>query len=505
MWITFGNAVIIHLLLVLGGTGYEQEAEPDARRSATKGGSTASHGGAGEEGPIRGRDGDMFNETLADLPTPQDSIFSSKVEPVVEIILIVLCVMNLVVCGVRLFSFVSAGLPYIVLCRLKADGESEVPFGDVKEETNLFQFKDTQDEQLFCHEQGEELEDSDQADDIEHGDEDVPENQDEARLSQLLSSGWSTLWIVTSSPAAVYELLFFVFALLAVALQEPLMTTFSLFEICFWPGCKAVVDALLVNGGKMARTMLMGILCAHVWMVFGMKLFSSAHETCDTYLQCVLSYLYNAIRNNGVTEMVNKPGEDFPFPRNIADALVHPNGQYSFAVRIIWEISFQVLFLYLLLSIITGIVIDGFSVLRDEHDAAKANIESFCFVCGLSKIHLERTGTDFAQHIQRVHNARWYIFFLVYLKRKMETEGAELTVQEQFVADLVWPSSMHGRLSTEWLPRLVTVSKSEIEPEDETNTNISRVCETIEQLKTSIAQIETQLASATGDRSRSPV
>jgi hypothetical protein len=77
--------------------------------------------------------------------------------------------------------------------------------------------------------------------------------------------------------------------------------------------------------------------------------------------QCFFAYLYKTIRGDGVKEVLDDPGQQFAFPHNIVDATL---GEDDFLMRIVWDITFQIIFIYILVAIITGIVIDGFGDLK---------------------------------------------------------------------------------------------------------------------------------------------
>ena len=77
--------------------------------------------------------------------------------------------------------------------------------------------------------------------------------------------------------------------------------------------------------------------------------------------QCFFAYLYKTIRGDGVKEVLDDPGQQFAFPHNIVDATL---GEDDFLMRIVLDITFQIIFIYILVAIITGIVIDGFGDLK---------------------------------------------------------------------------------------------------------------------------------------------
>jgi hypothetical protein len=79
-------------------------------------------------------------------------------------------------------------------------------------------------------------------------------------------------------------------------------------------------------------------------------------DYCLNLWQCFSSFLFRTIRGDGLKDVMALPGEDFRFPTNIVDAFMGVDGYDSFAAKLAWDISFQVWFLYILLSIITGMM-----------------------------------------------------------------------------------------------------------------------------------------------------
>jgi hypothetical protein len=93
-------------------------------------------------------------------------------------------------------------------------------------------------------------------------------------------------------------------------------------------------------------------------------------------------YIYIALRGDGVKDLIADPS----VPLNIVDSVMPDQG--FFLPYLLWDMSFQWLFIYVLLAIITGIVIDAFSGLRDEKEKADADLKAFCFVCNLDRFYL---------------------------------------------------------------------------------------------------------------------
>ena len=72
--------------------------------------------------------------------------------------------------------------------------------------------------------------------------------------------------------------MFVIFLVLAVATDEPVLSIWSLFEICTWEGCRNILDAIFVNLGKMAQAMVLGLLMICAWMVFGIMVLKDAQK-----------------------------------------------------------------------------------------------------------------------------------------------------------------------------------------------------------------------------------
>ncbi|EKX53858.1 hypothetical protein GUITHDRAFT_150318 [Guillardia theta CCMP2712] len=166
------------------------------------------------------------------------------------------------------------------------------------------------------------------------------------------------------------------------------------------------------------------------------------------------------MRGDGVRDVTTSP----TFPTNIVDAFSYPS---YFLLRLLWDLLYQWLFIYVLLAIITGIVIDAFSGLRDERETAENDLKSTCFICNLERFRIDQNGSGFEKHIRQEHNPRWYLFFLIYIKSK---QPSYLTGQEKFVYNQVWPAK--GPLHFDWLPRERTFHLSGGDEGDDTLSKI---------------------------------
>jgi hypothetical protein len=239
------------------------------------------------------------------------------------------------------------------------------------------------------------------------------------------------------SPEAVGEVLHILCPVFAVALEQPLLTLYALFEIATWEGSRLITDVIILNSGKLLRALILGILFIYTWMIVGIWFFRPIleHDVCSNMFQCFWAYFGKAIRDNGVYEVLEPPN----YPHNIADALT---GSDLFLYRFVFDLSFQIVFIYILLAMITGIVIDAFSEMQARKMADEENLKNWCFVCNITRSEVNQHGIGWDRHIKHEHDPQAYLFYLFALGRK----GPEaMTEQELYV---------HERIrSIGWLPR----------------------------------------------------
>jgi len=255
-------------------------------------------------------------------------------------------------------------------------------------------------------------------------------------------------------PWIIYEFFFLLFPVLAVGLSNPLLVSFALFEICSWRGSRTVIDAVRFNFVKMTQTLLLGLLVMYIWMIIGFASLRQEHQddSCRNLFSCFLAYMYSAIRGDGIMTLM----DDIRVPNNVIDAF---EGGRFVLLRVIFDITHFFIFILILIAIITGIVIDSFSSLREESDNMAEDLRTKCFVCNLDKFPLDQDGIGFDRHVRQEHNPRWYLFFLFSI---LDKDSSSLTGQERYVKSLVWPSQDYS-----WLPREQTFTLKDWELGDE--------------------------------------
>ena len=219
------------------------------------------------------------------------------------------------------------------------------------------------------------------------------------------------------------------------------------------------------------------------WLYLPLLANSYFPSTADLYLpaRSFSSYLYLSIRGDGVKDVMI----DAVFPTNIVDALVIPAdktwSEFPFMWRLFWDVSFWLLFILILTAIISGIIIDAFSGMRDEADSNEQDLRTVCFVCGLGRFEVDSKGMGFDYHVVSEHNPRWYLYFLLSIREKRVTE---MTGQEAYVRRSVWPN-----LDYSWIPKETTMSLRQ----DDINSEMHEVTTRIGNLESRFESVDRQV------------
>jgi hypothetical protein len=98
--------------------------------------------------------------------------------------------------------------------------------------------------------------------------------------------------------------------------------------------------------------------------------------------------------------------------------------QYRTAVpaKFLFDISYNLFIVVIMVAIITGIIIDTFADLRTERNAIEDDIMNKCFICSMNREIFERARLKFQDHINIDHNKWNYLFYSMYITEKPSTE-----------------------------------------------------------------------------------
>nr|QCQ29110.1 ryanodine receptor [Spodoptera frugiperda] len=186
---------------------------------------------------------------------------------------------------------------------------------------------------------------------------------------------------------------------------------------------RTILQSVTHNGKQLVLTVMLLTIIVYIYTVIAFNFFrkfyvqeedDEVNRNCHDMLTCFVFNLYKGVRAGG----------------GIGDELEPPDGDDSEVYRIIFDITFFFFIIVILLAILQGLIIDAFGELRDQLESVKEDMESNCFICGINKDYFDKVPHGFDTHVQREHNLANYMFFLMHLINKPDTE---YTGQETYV------------------------------------------------------------------------
>ncbi|XP_029031557.1 ryanodine receptor 2 isoform X4 [Betta splendens] len=187
---------------------------------------------------------------------------------------------------------------------------------------------------------------------------------------------------------------------------------------------RTILSSVTHNGKQLVLTV--GLLAVVVYLYtvvafnFFRKFYNKSDEKngedmkCNDMLTCYMFHMYVGVRAGG----------------GIGDEIEDPAGDEFEVERIVFDITFFFFVIVILLAIIQGLIIDAFGELRDQQEQVKKDMETKCFICGIGSEYFDTVPHGFETHTLQEHNLANYLFFLMYLINKDETEQ---TGQESYV------------------------------------------------------------------------
>ncbi|XP_056911321.1 ryanodine receptor 1-like isoform X1 [Takifugu flavidus] len=187
---------------------------------------------------------------------------------------------------------------------------------------------------------------------------------------------------------------------------------------------RTILSSVTHNGKQLMMTV--GLLAVVVYLYtvvafnFFRKFYNKSEDEdepdmkCDDMMTCYLFHMYVGVRAGG----------------GIGDEIEDPAGDEYELYRVVFDITFFFFVIVILLAIIQGLIIDAFGELRDQQEQVKEDMETKCFICGIGSDYFDTTPHGFETHTLDEHNLANYMFFLMYLINKDETEH---TGQESYV------------------------------------------------------------------------
>uniref|UniRef100_F6XF06 Ryanodine receptor 3 n=1 Tax=Ornithorhynchus anatinus TaxID=9258 RepID=F6XF06_ORNAN len=217
-------------------------------------------------------------------------------------------------------------------------------------------------------------------------------------------------WYTTMSILGHYNNFFFAAHLLDIAMGFKTLRT--------------ILSSVTHNGKQLVLTVGLLAVVVYLYTVVAFNFFRKFYNKgedeeepdmkCNDMMTCYLFHMYVGVRAGG----------------GIGDEIEDPAGDPYEMYRIVFDITFFFFVIVILLAIIQGLIIDAFGELRDQQEQVREDMETKCFICGIGNDYFDTTPHGFETHTLQEHNLANYLFFLMHLINKDETEH---TGQESYV------------------------------------------------------------------------
>ncbi|XP_023248075.1 ryanodine receptor [Copidosoma floridanum] len=254
----------------------------------------------------------------------------------------------------------------------------------------------------------------------------VQEEEGSGLMHFIMNIDWRyQLWkagVTITDNAFLYSLWYFIFSILGN--YNNFFFAAHLLDVAVgFKTLRTILQSVTHNGKQLVLTVMLLTIIVYIYTVIAFNFFrkfyiqeedDEVNKKCHDMLTCFVFHLYKGVRAGG----------------GIGDEIGEPDGDDYEVYRIMFDITFFFFVIVILLAIIQGLIIDAFGELRDQLESVKTNMESNCFICGLGKDYFDAVPHGFDTHVQQEHNLANYMFFLMHLINKPDTEH---TGQETYV------------------------------------------------------------------------
>ena len=194
-----------------------------------------------------------------------------------------------------------------------------------------------------------------------------------------------------------------------------------------------IVRAVTQNRKQLILTIIMGIIVVYMFSMVSLVGFnkyfpgddmsadppSISSVYCDSLWDCFFTIIHMGTRaGGGLGDTLDPISKD--------DDLYYP--------RILLDLLFFAIVILVVQNIIFGIIVDTFGELRDQREELLSELNTQCYVCGVSRKVLERSGRGWVHHFLNEHSLFAYMAFITYVVEKDENECTGL---EKYVKDKI--------------------------------------------------------------------
>jgi len=226
-------------------------------------------------------------------------------------------------------------------------------------------------------------------------------------------------WYLVTDGWFIYRFIYLGFSI--AGLSAPATYSFHLLDLSIQNAqVRNVLKAVTQNGTSLLLTALLGLITIYCYTMIAFFYLRADYMDplqCTNIYSCFTFTLTDGIRSGGGIGDVLQPLE-FYDPR--------------FWPRFIFDLTFYMLIIIILLNVVFGIILDTFGELRDDRQAFEEDIKTKCFICALPDNTFQQKALGFKYHIKSEHNLWNYVYFFTYLDLKSRDE---YTFAEEYVYD----------------------------------------------------------------------
>jgi len=193
-----------------------------------------------------------------------------------------------------------------------------------------------------------------------------------------------------------------------------------------------VVRSVTLNGKNLILTSLLISLFIYyvaIWATIYLSsnfVTASGEQLCSSVLSCWQTmFNYGLLSGTGPGDVLGPPQYSDP----------------DYLDKFIFDLVFFVVLILVFLNVFFGIIIDTFGELRGQRKDKEADIQDICSICSIDRTTFDRQGNGFDYHTQTEHNIWYYLYFIVYLKTKVQSDlsGIEQYIYQKIIAsDINW-------------------------------------------------------------------
>jgi len=289
------------------------------------------------------------------------------------------------------------------------------------------------------------------------------------------------LWTF-QSPSLLWHFVYF--AICVGSNFHPVIAAFQLCDVVVRSdSVTRIATAVTRNSKQFLWTLILLLVTVYIYSFIALYFLHRRYQNddgdlCADAYACFLNNLNLGLKaGGGIGEMIQQLVYD-------------PNTKGDFFLNTLFDLSFFILIIILMLNLIFGMIIDAFGELRDEKNENDDDKQNSCFICGLERSEYERI-SNFDKHNLEEHNMWQYLAYLVYLKEKEKTFATDLTDIESYVSDC------YRRKDYGWFPvgRSLTLERQFAKEEREKKSEINELREDVMTILEKVAAQNTELAS----------